>query len=181
MEFSTRWLRAAAAVALVVAAPVAVQAAGVLDLMRSLPDKETVTEADAVKAAAVLVGERQHATDVAACETRLRERGILDAGDSYTAARKCNKGFASMLFARGMGLKGGWAARLTGKMGPRLAYKELAFLDIVPPMGERDLLTGGELLAMLKLSQDYVRGEQLQKQGKKDYYKRQDERYGHGR
>jgi len=180
MVFRNPRLRIAALAVLALSAGLAgsVRASGVLDLMRALPPKESVTEADAVEAAAVLVGERAKATDPAACEARLRAQGILDPGDPYRPDRKCNKGFASMLFARGMKLKGGWAGRLTGKLGPRLAYKELAFLEIVPPIGERDAITGGELLSMLKLSQDYLRGEAQQKAALADYRKKRHEKHG---
>lgn len=148
--------------------PAISHAAGVLELLRDVTPKETVFEGDAVKACAVLLGERQNATDLAACEARLRDRGVLTATDSYSPHRVLRKGFAAMVFARGMGLKGGWVARLSslsgGKMGPRAAYKELEFRNMVPPMGTQDLMTGGELVSLLKLSQNYVRQEAAEKQ-----------------
>ena len=161
--------------------PVSAPAAGVQELMRSLPPKETVTEAEAVKSAAVLLGERAQAMNLAACEARLRERHVLLETDKYDSKRTLTKGFAAMLFARGMGLKGGWAARLSRTpMGPRLAYKELEFLNMVPAMGTSDIMTGGELLSLLKLAQDHVRTEANEKLAKAEYKKKQKERYGHG-
>lgn len=158
-------------------------AGGVLELMRDLTPKETVHEGDAVKACAVLLGERQNATDLAACEARLRDRGVLTVTDSYSPHRVLRKGFAAMVFARGMNLKGGWAARLSslsgGKMGPRVAYKELEFRNMLPPMGTQDLMTGDELLALLKISQAYVRQEEANKQQVRDFRtKEKNRRYG---
>jgi hypothetical protein len=167
-----------AVVALALSALVPVAHAGVQEFLRRLPDLEVITEADAVKAAAVLVGERAHAEELAACEARVRSRGMLDPGDAFHPESKCHKGFAAMLFARGMGLKGGWASRLAGKMGPRLAYKELSFMNILPPMGERDLMTGAELLACLQLSQAYLHDRELERASVKDYRKKRHARYG---
>ena len=167
--------------ALAILMPVAAQAAGVQALMRYLPPRETVTEAEAVKAAAVLVGERQNAMDLAPCEARLREAKILTVNDSYDPTRTLRKGFASMLFARGMGLRGGWAGRLSGKLGPRLAYKELEFMNMVPPMGTQDLMTGAELLALLRLAQDHLRSEAAEKQSIRDYRTKETARRGNGR
>lgn len=166
------------AVALALTALVPVAHAGVQEFLRGLPDLETVTEADAVKAAAVLVGERAHAEELAPCEARVRERGMLDPGDAFHPERKCHKGFAAMLFARGMKLKGGWAARLAGKLGPRLAYKELSFMNILPPMGERDVMTGAELLACLQLSQAYLHDRALERASVKDYRAKRHARIG---
>lgn len=153
--------------------PVCGFAGGVIELMRDLTPKETVYEGDAVKACAVLLGERQNATDLAACEARLRAKGALDVNDSYSPHRVLRKGFAAMVFARSMDLKGGWAARLSslsgGKMGPRIAYKELEFRNMVPPLGTQDLMTGDELLSLLKISQAYVRQEAANKQQVRDF------------
>lgn len=163
-------------------APVVAHAAGVMELLRYLPPRETVTEADAVKAAAVLLGERAGAMDTARCEARLREKNVLGASDSYNPTRPLKKGFACMLFARGMGLKGGWAGRLSGgRLGPRLAYKELQFLDMIPPLGEGDSMTGGELVALLKHAQDHIKEEGLEHAARHEYRKKKKERYGHGR
>lgn len=161
--------------------PAAAHAAGVLDLMRYLPSRETVTEADAVKTAAVLLGERKQAMELAPCEVRLRAAKVLTPDDSYDPDRSLRKGFASMLFARGMGLKGGWAGRLTGRLGPRLAYKELEFLKLVPPLGTQDLMTGAELLALLKHAQDHTRAEALEKQNIRAFRKKEKKRRGNGR
>jgi hypothetical protein len=152
-------------------------AAGTADFVRSLPPKETATEADAVRSAAIFLGEREGADDSAACEARVRDARLLKDGEAYEPGRLLRKGFAAMLFARGMGLKGGWLGRLSKKLGPRTAYKELEFLDMVPPMGEGDPMTGSELLALLKLSQDHMKSEAAEKAHVKEYRQRRRERY----
>lgn len=149
--------------------PGTAMAAGASELMRSLPPRESVTEADAVKTAAVLLGERQQAMNLAACEKRLRDADVLTVDDAYEPNRPLRKGFASMVIARGLGLKGGWAGRIAGRLGPRLAYKELEFLGMVPPMGVQDLMTGAELLGLLIHAQEHMRAEVVNKKTIQDF------------
>lgn len=161
------------------AVPTIAHALGSGAFLRELPPLERLTEAHAVRAAAILAGERTRVDDLAACEVRLRDGGHLRWRDPYEPKRMLKKGFAALLFARVLGLKGGWAARVAG-MGPRLSYKELEFLDLVPPMGARDLMTGSELFALMRNSQDFAKSRERQRAAAKDYHKRRIERRGRG-
>lgn len=161
------------------AAPALALALGAGAFLRELPPLERLTEAHAVRAAAILAGQRDHVEDLAACEARLKDGGHLRWRDPYEPARALKKGFASLLFARVLGLKGGWAARVAG-MGPRLSYKELEFLDLVPPMGPRDLMTGSELFALIRNSQDFMKARERQRAGAKEFHRNRIARRGHG-
>lgn len=156
------------------------RAASVAAFLRELTPLERVTEAQVVRAAAVFVGERQNIDDLAACEARVRSAGLLRDGEAYDPKAHSQKGFAAMLFARGMKLKGGWAGRVFG-VRRRYGYKELEFLNMLPPMGERDPLTGSELFSLLRNAQDYMKERARDKAHLADYKKKKHERYGHGR
>lgn len=161
------------------AAPSLALALGAGAFLRELPPLEQLTEAHAVRAAAVFIGQRDQVDDLAACERRLREAGHLRWRDPYEPNRVLKKGFASLLFARALGLKGGWAARVAG-MGPRLAYKELEFLDLVPPMGPRDIMTGSELFGLMRNAQDWARSRERQRAAAKKFHADRIARRGHG-
>jgi hypothetical protein len=164
---------------LVLAAGASARGAGVAPFLRELPPLERCTEAHAVRAAAVLIGERQNIEDATHCEAKVRAAGLLKPNDYYTPTAELKKGFAAMLFARGMRLDGGWAGRVFG-MKKRYGYKELEFLNMVPPMGERDPMTGNELLSLLRNAQDHVKQDAADKAHLRDYKKKRRERYGHG-
>ena len=118
--------------------------------------RETVTEAAAVQAVAILAGERQDAGDPAACAARLLTCGYLTGRDSYDPGRRLQKGFAALLFVRAMKLRGGLSARILG-WGRLTAYRELEFRELVPPYGAANPMTGAELVSLYRLADEYVR------------------------
>jgi hypothetical protein len=138
-------------------------AAGPGPFLREIATREAVTQADAVRAVAIYLGERQKVDDLTACEDRLVAAGLLRGRFAYQRAEVLRKGFAALLFVKAMGIEGGVSARLFG-WGPRSAYKELEFLDMVPPLGERDKMTGAELLALLRLAQERRKEKEKEKE-----------------
>lgn len=161
------------------AACVPARAANVAAFLRELTPLERVTEGQVVRAAAVFTGERQKVDDLAHCEARVRAAGLLSDGEAYDPKAQAQKGFAAILFARAMKLKGGWAGRVFG-VRRRYGYKELEFLNMLPPMGERDPMTGAELFSLLRNAQDHVKERARDKAYLADYKKKRRERHGHG-
>jgi hypothetical protein len=155
-------LAAAMAAAAMIAATATAAAAGAGRtngagaFLRDMAVREAVHEADAVRAAALFLGERDRIPDAEVCRQRLLAARVLGPDDRYVPERTLRKGFASLLFVRALGIGGGWNARLFG-FGPRAAFKELEFLEMVPPIGPGDLMTGAELISLFRLAQDHAR------------------------
>lgn len=128
-------------------------AAGSVQYLRELDAQEWATQKDLVNVIAMFLGETQQGGDYEASLALLKEKGILrDKGNgfSFDPEERLERGVASLLFARALGLKGGWFARVFG-LGPRAAYKDMASRGYVRPHGTHSPMTGADLLGMMRL------------------------------
>src|SRR5437868_4767 len=93
-------------------APAAFAASGV-EYLRELDAKEWATQRDLVCVVAMFLGETQqgqvyeHSLGVLKTKGIVREKDVFD----FDPDARLQRGVASLLFARALGLKGGWTAR----------------------------------------------------------------------
>jgi len=130
--------------------------AGPRDLLRSLPDRSTVTVGDGVRLAALFAGLSKGELDAPASRKALVDARLLKPTDATDFGATLKRGLASYLFFRAMRMKGGWVTRTFGP-SPRYAYKEFVSRRLVLGDGENTPISGRELVSMLKLSSDLVR------------------------
>lgn len=144
-----------ATVGLVLTAPAAAGISEASRFLRLLCDRPSVTRADCVAATAVLLEGRHALGPQSNAPALLLGRGILVAEDLADTEREATRGFASILFLKGMGQKGGLVMRLVGR-SQYLAYRHMVSLGIAPGGGSGGRITGPELVAMITLARKHM-------------------------
>ena len=131
----------------------AAHAASSVQYLRELDAQEWATQKDLVNVVAMFLGETQEGHEYETSLALLKEKGILrDKGNGFDfdPDARLERGVASLVFARALGLKGGWFARVFG-LGPRSAYKDMSARGYVRPHGTHSPMTGADLLGMMRL------------------------------
>lgn len=131
----------------------AASAASSVQYLRELDAQEWATQKDLVNVIAMFLGETDQGHDYDTSLALLKEKGILrekEKAFDFDPEKRLERGVASLLFARALGLKGGWFARVFG-LGPRSAYKDMSSRGYVRPHGTHSPMTGADLLGMMRL------------------------------
>ncbi|MBI2945194.1 MAG: hypothetical protein HYY25_13450 [Candidatus Wallbacteria bacterium] len=88
--------------------------------------------------------------------TYLSERGVLPESMRSETATPLDRGQASLVVARYLGLQGGVSGTVFG-LSPRVAYRDLVFRGVMPGGGEHYRMSGADLLSMLAKVRGYQR------------------------
>jgi uncharacterized protein YlzI (FlbEa/FlbD family) len=121
---------------------------------REMIKKEHVSQGDCILGITYVVSGREADCNYKNSLKLLRAKKIIPSKWRLKRNNIADKAFLSMLVYNTLNLKGGLKARLFG-VNARTAYQEVADMKIIPANGEKTLLSGGELLAVLNKIVEY--------------------------
>ncbi len=123
---------------------------------RMLAAKPNATFEDAVRVFHELVTGQPVAEDATfeSLAAALVERKIIRS-DWTDANAKLTRGRAAYMICRACDIKGGLTMRIFGP-SERYCFRECVYLGVWPGGNQRDLMTGGELMGVLKWTADYI-------------------------
>jgi hypothetical protein len=112
-----------------------------------------VSRHDCLVAVSVLLAGRNAPAGEPELIAFLRERRVAHPDDLEGLETPATRGYASLLFMRGLGEKGGLFSRIS-RSSRRYAYKHMKHLQLVPEGGDRMNMSGPELFQLLSLSRN---------------------------
>ena len=127
------------------------------EFYRVLAAKPNATFEDAVRAFYELVSEQPPPADATfqTLAATLVERKVIRSDWTGDAQAKLTRGRVAYMICRACGIKGGITMRIFG-LSERYCFRECVYLGVWPGGNQRDLMTGGELMGVLKWTADYV-------------------------
>jgi len=133
-------------------------AGGMVQYLRQVDGKNRATQGDMVMVIGMFLGQKD--SNYSQTTEFLKERGVID--DKYPIAptQELKRGVAAYHFARALGWKGGWLARVVG-FDRRIAYKEMVSKGYMRPYGAHSPMTGSDLLGVMRILTSNRRRGQL--------------------
>jgi len=129
---------------------------------RVLADQKTTTWADASRVITIFKGRENQLTEYASQMSYLVQEGVVDANHQPSAETTLRKGDLAKLVFRALRLKGGVMTHvLKPWMGDtkRYSLKECIYLGIMQPAPDSGLVSGTELISVLKRMTEYQEGQ----------------------
>ena len=153
---NTPRLGRALAVAALVAAVLAASASADTAFLRVLLEKKRATFADACRVVVILHTKNLESATFEQDVAHLRQAGILPNKWQITADQPVDRGELSSLLCKALDIKGGLTMRVLGP-ARRYAFRECVFLKLLPHGHQHEYLTGEDLIAVVGLTEKYLR------------------------
>ena len=144
-------LALAVAVGLVIALPGRAELSGSSELMRKLMESPRATRADCIRALSVLTDGRKATGEICSLLERFKQKRWIRGDEGNELTLPASRGYASLLFMRAIGEKGGLLGRIFDS-SEHLAYRHMCYLGLIPRGGSVVTLSGPELVSLVSLS-----------------------------
>jgi hypothetical protein len=149
-------LALAVAVGLACALPIRAELSRSSELIRKWMESPRATRGQCILALSVLLDGRKAGGEPFPLVDRFRREGILEEPEMADLDLPASRGYASLLFMRAIGEKGGLFSRLLHS-SQHAAYRHMSYLGLVPYGGSGVTLSGPELASLVSLCRQMFR------------------------